>query len=303
MTTMQLKISFYGLATVIVAGFFGYFLSASVGGLDRFWILLGLGLVFVALCVLQILFIKDFWIFIVIAMQSLIIGFFSKVTLIGLGVFILVMLWAVWRGRGVALQGLKIDLSSINRAITPIIITAFSLLIAFVYTPTLISADLTVGQPVVVSIFSPALPFLESYVPGISLDMTMRNFLKAASGSLLPKEINALPQEERNTIIAQSEGQLLESLSNTFGIKVSARDSLSNIAVRAINAQLLKIPESYRQYIDLGFGLLVFLTIKGFGFIFVYVVYLLALLIYGLLRITNFISIVTEKVDKEIIQI
>ena len=51
---------------------------------------------------------------------------------------------------------------------------------------------------------------------------------------------------------------------------------------------------------NIGLGLLIFLTIKGFGFIFGYVIYLLALVIYGLLRVTNFISIGIEKVDKEV---
>ncbi len=303
MTTAQIKIGLYSLVTAIVAGFFGYFLSEFVGGLDIFWGLLVLGLVLVTLHVLQTLLIKDFWIFIVIALQALIMGFFAKANLIGLGVFIFFMLWSAWRGRGVVAQGLKIDLSTVNRVITPIVITAFSLLIAFVYTPTLISADMTVGQPLVVSIFSPTLPFLESYVPGISLDMTMRNLLKAASGSFLPKEISALPIAERNAIIAQSEAQLIQSLNDSLGIKIKARDSVSTLAGQAINAQLAKIPNEYRQYINLSLGLLIFLTIKGFGFIFDYFVYLLMLLIYFILRSTNFISIGTEKVDREIIQV
>ncbi len=301
MTTAQIKISVYSLVTAILAGFFGYFLNAAINDANSFWLPLVLGLFFLALFILQNLFIKDFWIFAIAGIQSLILGISSQVAIPGLMACIFFILWAAWRAKDLIAQGLKIDLRIVNRTTTPIAITALSVLIAFLYTPTLITKDLTISQPVIVSIFGPSLPFLNSYIPGLSLDMSVRDALKAASGSLLPREMRTLPIEQRDAVIAQSEGQLLQSLSDSLGVKVHARDSLLTVISSALNFQLSKIPKEYVQYIDISLGLLVFLTIKSFGFIFSYVIYLLALLIYTLLRLTNFISITTEKIDKEVV--
>ena len=137
--------------------------------------------------------------------------------------------------------------------------------------------------------------------------MTVGDFVKSAATGKISGFLGAVPQEFRSQIETQVSSQVLDELvgglSNQLGIAISKGDSISEVAQRAINSKLSKIPETSRTPILFGFGLLVFLTVKGLGSLYTYAVRLIAWLLYKLLLAVGFFKIATESVNRETVTV
>jgi len=71
----------------------------------------------------------------------------------------------------------------------------------------------------------------------------------------------------------------------------------------SVNSQLNDILERYKRYLPYGLAIAVFLTLRTFGFIFVWLAGLMTSIIFSLLRSLKIVGVGKEMVEREIIQI
>ncbi len=212
--------------------------------------------------------------------------------------------WSVRRGESMARQQLKIDIGAFSRAAAPIAITAIALVISVVYATRIISPEFTVSKAAVQSALAPAEPILRGFIPGFSLKSSISALvsrgLSGALGQFGGGSGGAMGGFGALAGAAAS-AQVTQALSQTLGVRVGMSDTVLDVLYRAANAQLAKIPQGVKPYIRAIFGALVFLTIKGFGFIFVYIAQFLVWLLFAIAKSTGFVRITTVSVVKEAI--
>lgn len=89
----------------------------------------------------------------------------------------------------------------------------------------------------------------------------------------------------------------------SLGININPEENIIDTTQKIVNGLLSKVPNQFRIFIIIGLGILIFFVINGGTFLFVWIIGLIAWLIYKLLLTTNFAHISLEKSQKETVSI
>ena len=225
--------------------------------------------------------------------------FASGVSLVWGAAAAIFFLFAANHGKSDATLGLKIDLRNLAHSVGPKTITAMAIIVSALYTSTAFGDNFSLSKPAAISILSPVIRSLSFFIPGVNAATPVGDALAGFTKNILAGQLAALPPAERDAAIRQATAKTLQSLEGALGTPISGRDSILDAVRRSANAGLAQIPQNFRPYILFGFAALVFLTIKGFGFLLVYIVYLVAWALHKLFLKVGFVKIVTEQVAKE----
>ena len=141
-----------------------------------------------------------------------------------------------------------------------------------------------------------AAPIVRGIFPGFSERMAMTDFLGALADERLPAGVPNRA-EVRGVLVRELMGQL-ERLTRT---RVTAGDTTSAFAERAINGGLRGVPESSRIYVLAAIGVLLFLALKGAAFFVNWLAVALGFLAYEFLLVFGFFYVVYENRSKEVI--
>lgn len=234
-------------------------------------------------------------------------GFGGTMLVVTFAVTASILFWAARRGEGIARQQLKIDIGSFVRAAAPLAITALALVMSVVYATRVIDPEFKISKSTVQSALVPAEPILRGFIPGFSLTSTVGDLVSQGLSGTMAQFSGGFGGGMGGGFGAMAgisaQSQVVQALSQTLGVRVGMGDTALDVLYRAANAQLAKIPEGAKPYVRAALGGLVFLTVRGFGFIFVYAAQLLVWLLFSISKSTGFLSVTIESVNKETVSV
>ncbi|MBI4992142.1 MAG: hypothetical protein HZB99_02895 [Candidatus Harrisonbacteria bacterium] len=304
--TSKPKVIGLGVIGVLLSGLFGFFLNLAVldNGSSQLLPALFSAVAFLIVFLLQTLFIKSKQIIgIIILLESLALTFvsirlFSSVILSAW--FLLILFWwlAVRMGREQLDNQLKIRFFQFEKAVMSYTLTALAIFISIIY---VVAGGGMVSEQNIKSILLPAEPLIQKfYFKDFSLNMTMTKLVESLVIKQLGAEAAALPISARNSLISQTVGQLSKQASQ-YGISFKGTDKIIDVLYGFVFNQIKKIPESFRAAIPIAVGALLFLTLKGVGSLFHWVIAIPAYLVYQLAILTGFARLALESRSREIV--
>lgn len=136
---------------------------------------------------------------------------------------------------------------------------------------------------------------VQKVLPRFSTKLNFGELLKMAVSRVRPE----LPEETSEILVADLTNRLEKSTNTAINLKENALDIIYNL----INGLLDKIPENLRLPTIIIFALMIFFVINGGAFIFVWLISILAWLIYKLMLTTDFARIKLERSQKETVSL
>lgn len=303
----KIKIGILAGVGAVASFAFGYALNALLSGSPVMLGVVALTAVCILLYILEACVIKGFSIYAaVLAVQTVVflaplLRYFSQGTLVASVLMYALLLLAGKRAQESAANNLKISIGRMSRAALPGMIAGVSLFVAALYTAPLVGVPWRVTEKTVASIAGPTDLVLRRVVPDFSLEMPVSAVIDAVGNSGLVPGLNELPAEARAELLAQSRGAILEQISSAVGAQISARTTVSRVLALLLQQGADKVPQEWHTVVIAIYGLLLFLTIKSFGFLVGYPVQWAAWGLYQLLLGAGFLHIASEPTSKETI--
>lgn len=265
--------------------------------------------VFTALFILQALMVHSWR---VLGMFAIVEGFamvslgfqsvgFTNATLLGGLITIIALVIAGRYGQGYTERTIAISIREAGNAVVPILMTAVTLCVTVAFTSGLSTNGLQFSRETILGIMKPGEWVVQRFIPGFRVEGTLKEFVRANSGSIFQGGIGAVPRALQDAAISGAITQLQETIEGMFAVRVGVNDSLVDIIERVVNSELRKIPESWHTSVWIGIGAIIFFTVKGFGALIGGVAKLIAALLYQLLLAVGFMQIGSESRQKEIV--
>ncbi len=306
------KVAIVGALGVLSATVFGFFLNLFIGGNSGAGAAAGfLGIGFLVIFLLQTLFLKSEKIVnLVLLLESLGMSafFFSRISLAILSAWVLLLLflWNASRsGRQELDNRLKISFFQIDKQTTYKAITALSVFISIAYASANGFSQTGISEKGLEVFLKPAEPFIQKLsISNFSFRMTAYQLADSIITEQAAKQLNvapsAVPASLKNEAINKTLSEL-EAQALGYGIRFKNSDTILKVIQNYIAKQLEKIPARWKAAIPFIFGLLVFLTIKGFGLIIRWLVAIPAYILYELSLTAGFSRLALESRTREII--
>lgn len=308
MDTSKIKISVFGGVAVITGILLGFFFSKALSG-GNLLLPMILAVVFLSLLSIQLLFIENKKLLALIVLAESLSAFalmpykFSGYLLIALALFCALMVRSSSLGQASAQESLKTNPNSPARVFLPGAITAFALITSFIYVTTFIGFEFNLTRDATRSLLAPLEYTTKTLIPDFSLDMKITGLLQSVIAFNPPGDLGTLTKDQLAQLVRESEGPLLEAISGALKVSVSRNDSVLDVLHRAALAQIVRIPADLKTPILFALGFLVFLTVRGLGYIVKYLSLGLTFILYKILLSAGFFRITTSSVEKQVLVI
>lgn len=306
------KIAVIGALGVLASGAFGFFLNlfingnSGAGGAAGFF-----GIGFLAVFLLQTLFLKSEKIInLILLLESLgmSVFFLGRLSLAVLSAWLL-LLFFLWIAAGSGKQELdnrlKINFFQVDRRTTYKAITALAVFVSIVYASANGFSQTGISEKGLEAFLKPAEPLIQKLeISNFSFQMTVYQLADAIitqqAAAQFGLEAKAVPASLKNEAINKTLVEL-KDMASGYGISFKNNDTILKVIQNYLARQLAKLPEQVRAVIPFGFGLLIFLTIKGFGLIIRWLAAIPAYILYQLALVTGFSRLSLESRSKEIL--
>jgi len=113
---------------------------------------------------------------------------------------------------------------------------------------------------------------------------------------------NLIPIEERQAYLIQFKEQIMNQMKSILGLDVlEPTAKLNDVLKESISGGILKLQDKFKDWFFTGWTIIVLLFILSIGRVYVWIISIVAFLIYELLIILKFIHIYVQPFNKEII--
>ncbi|MBI1961065.1 MAG: hypothetical protein HYS43_02210 [Candidatus Liptonbacteria bacterium] len=221
---------------------------------------------------------------------------FSIVYIIGTLAAFLILIWASIAGRRETQERLRIRFMTIAGRVFGWIVTAFAIIVTMLYISSVQFNEAPLSHQNFSRILLSANPILERIIPGLSLAQS----LQQAAFALADSRTASLPPEVRQLARTQTATTLREQATRVLGVPVNQNETVINILYKGFIANTTQPTNIVFFQIA---GILIFLSLKGFGFIVGIVLQPVAFLVYQVLLALGFAHIALEGRNKELIVI
>lgn len=225
----------------------------------------------------------------------------SAITVMLLLLGLALLIYAAWGGGAYQDRVLSISVRELGMALLPMAITAIALVTTIRYVVPITGNDFAISEKGIVGLLKPGEAIVGAFAPNFSFNMTLGDFVRANTGLLFAGQLAGVPESQKRELIAQAEVQFAQTIRQALNIAVGPKTALIDIVQQGINDQLQKIPKEWRGWVWIGFGVLVFLTIKGLASLLGAPVVWITWLVYQLLLLMGFARISYEEKQKEIV--
>jgi len=239
----------------------------------------------------------------------------SRLLLVSVGVFFLLLAAGLHRGRAVMTNSVRIKFFLIVRPMLPKAFTGFFIFISIVVYLSYFqwsTFNENVARRLSDELVNAANPALQVWVPGISVAGTLDEFLYSVAESQLKQErgsplelestFHQLPVPEQAKVIAAAREQLKTVVAQAIG-PVQGDESVKDIVFRALKeyTEDIRTRTDLTPFIGVGVVLLVFTTLKSLSFVMRWVIELLGLILYKVLMAVGFARITRIDAKRETI--
>jgi len=325
MNSKTIKIISLGLLTGIFSFLSFYFLNqgAVLGNLGSIWPIVIALFFFIIFFVLEVILIDDIGIlFIFIFFQSLLpfLAFTKsfdniKFLLIDFAILFIFTFWAAKKGRSFIENGLKINFFSIAHRVVPKFFTGlllFIMILLYFNYVFLGRFNDNMGRQTFDQVANFIAPAFEIWLPGISLDLSIKENLEESARAQLQKSkiellekgvnLDEITPSQREELVKQTALQIEENIEEAVG-ELDHNQTVREFAYSTIENRVDKLSPTAKIFAGGGVFLILFFLIKGIAFILYPIIEFIAFVIYHLLLMTGFTHISLESRQKEIINI
>jgi hypothetical protein len=293
-----------------------------------FWISFFSGGFFVALAVLNSIFIKSNGRLQLITLTETLVAigiFYQRLypniswVLIGAAaVFFVLIFIASGRGMKVLTNSVKIHFLEVAKVVAPKIMTAFLIFLSVVVYLNYFEWNKfneKIGKELVNQTLNASNPVLKVMVTGASFDQKVGDFLKAFVDAELRKvktdvvsrnagdakiDFRQLPPTTRAGIVDQAAKEAQKALENMVG-PVNPDETLKDLIYRLAKNYLVNLSPQLKAMFGVIVGISVFFFFKGIAALLYWLVYFLAFLIYKFLLAVNFAHVGLETRSREFV--
>ncbi|MEK7513210.1 MAG: hypothetical protein AAB601_03340 [Patescibacteria group bacterium] len=218
---------------------------------------------------------------------------------------------ATARGAKFLAESVEVQFFGVAKNVLPKAVTAFLLMVSALGYLNYFEwggFNRTVGQALVDEVVAASAPAVSLWLPGVSVDGTVDEFLKGFALNQLRNikpdvvsrtladfqgTFNDLPAETRTAMVHQVAGQLQESLGKLIG-PMEPETPFTEAVYAGIVSYAAKFPQNVRLGAGALLALLAFGSLKGIAALFYWLIEFLAFLAYKFLLLTNFAHVATE---------
>jgi hypothetical protein len=319
---------------IVVLAAIGIIFSFSFGLFSKFFILdsqwnfllfaVLAGTVFLAFFLLNIFFIKTFWIHALIILGeslALSVAFydnFSFTILIGAVIGFLFLIQASSAGRAEIDNMLKIKFSQVGRKSLPKAITAIALFLGFAYLGIFAPLDsfilgkgnfelkqFFISKSSLEAAISPLnkIDSLKNLMPGIDFSLPVGEIIKNMAVSQVEQnpQLKSLPASLKKPLINQAVQASEKQLVNFVGSPVDMKAKIADVIYNWLLDRFTGLPDTFKAIISIGVAFLVFLTIIGFIWPVRLIATFFAYIFYEIFLATGFSVKMMEERSREIV--
>ncbi len=202
---------------------------------------------------------------------------------------------AYWRGQAGINNTIKIHFHDIQHIVLSTAIFGLILFGTIIYLSSINIENMYVEKKPILYVIQLNESIINKLLPGFSTKISFNDLVQM----LLKKTNQQLPLEDIDLGVANVNQQI----SRLAGINIHSQKNIIDVLQEIINGLLVKVPEQLKILIVIGLGIIIFFTINGGTFIFIWIIGFLTWLIYKLILTTNFAHISLEKSQKETISL
>jgi len=292
------------LISALLALAYGYFYSQFTLAANYLALLAALmmGVVYLALFLVKSLVIENrSWIIKSIIVDVLMISaFFWKTApaawlVLGLALTMLLFFVADWRGKQELDNMIKIRFRELKLTVISTAFLSLVFISLFLYISVLDFNQIKLSRAPFDYAVRSSESLVQKVLPTFSTKLNFGELLKMAISKARPD----LPPENSDALITDLTDKIERSTNTVINLQENALDVIYNL----INNFLNKIPQNLRLPVIIAFALVMFFIINGGAFIFIWLISLLAWLIYKLMLTTNFAHITLERSQKETVSL
>lgn len=318
------KITVLAVLGIFFASVFSYFLNSFFIGYETTPLAISLAALigFLIVFLFQSLFIKSLWrVNLIIFLESagLLAGFYERifaplqgkeidiVSLILFWAVFVLLIWANWNGKREMENFLKVRFWRIGKVVLPkaiaVVALAASVLFVFPSSPLTAGFQLPISSAVLEKFFAPASGILQKFIPGFDVSLSVAELTKNLAEQQIAKlpETKILPKAAQQQLIAKAMKDFEGQIANIFGLGINPKLKITDIAYEALKNKFEGLPENLKLVALLGIAALLFLTIEGVAIPFRWLVTVIAFIVYEILLMTGFATIMLEGKSREII--
>lgn len=247
--------------------------------------------------------------FLVILLETIaFMAFFYNEDLRLLGIVAAVTLallfWGDIAGRSEMKNNIEIKFFKTAKPVLKKIITAIVFLTVVLYLPNVNKDNILISKRNFQFFFDGTIGFAEKFYPEINFRSSFGDMTKSVARLELMQqsEFKNLSEYQQEKILKQASAQISELINKNLNLDIAPGEKLSdafyNFLVSVLEGWRVKFGENFL----IGWAVIVFLTVRGFGIIFQWLISIISFLAYELLLATNFFQIIGESRTKEIVQ-
>jgi len=318
------KIIILAILGIVFASVFSYFLNSFFINYQTTTLTISVGALagFLIIFLFQSLFIKSLWrVNLIIFLQSigLMAGFYKRilaplqgkeidiVPLILFWLMFAFLVWANWSGIRETRNLLKVKFWRISKIVLPKAIAAIALagsvLFVFPSSPLTVGFQLPISSSSLEKFLTPASGILQKFIPGFDVSLSVAELTKSLAERQIAKlpEAQRLPKSAQQQLIAKAMKDFEGQIANVFGSDINPKLKITDIAYEALKNKFEELPENLKFIVILSIAALLFLTIEGVAIPFRWFITIIAFIIYEILLMTGFATIMLEGKSREII--
>jgi len=296
-----------GILLALATGYgYAQYLSGQLSWSVLFFILTA----FASVSALQTLFIKSFKRGLVVSVLKVIaiLVFFitSGIEILSLAAAasLLFVLWGNVSGRSEMKSRLKIKFLKVAQLVLQKFTTALALMFVILYLPRVGGVSALIPADGFRSFFDSTARAVNNFYPQINLTSSVDNFARSIAEEGLQNSgaWNSIAASGENTVLAQTSSQMVSAMAEKLGINLSGRENLSDVLYNFVNGILNKWRGASEYWFVIGWAIMIFIVLRGFGTVFYWLAGFVAFLLYQILLATGFVRIEGEAKMQEIIE-
>ncbi|MEK7195317.1 MAG: hypothetical protein AAB655_01335 [Patescibacteria group bacterium] len=296
--------------TVLSAAAVSFLYRGYIADGYSFWFLSGGLVLFAAFSVIQSLLTKSPGRrFLVILLKTIaLLSFFyyyDTLLLVATGVAVFVfLLWGESTASSELENTLEIKFFKTAGIILRKITTALVLLFVGLYLPLWMQSNTLIPQDNFLTFFNWTANFVTTVYPEINLNSTFGKFTENIAVFILSdnQTFKDLPPQGRQAAIAQTAKQIADGFSKSVGANISPDEPVSDFVYRYTTKSLADWRSRFDNLFIAVWALVVFIFIRGFGFLFYSIAAVVSFLLYQILLSTGFIHLIGESRTHEIVE-
>jgi len=323
MKTKIIKILSLSVFTVFASLLTFYFLNQALitGTISGLWPAIVSFLVFVSLITLEVLFIADFKVLMLLTfvetMVPIFVFQFDNFQFL-FWIFILFFLFVYWgeeKGLIVLKNSVEIKFVQIAKEIIPKIVTGLLIFLVFLLYFHYVSMghfDKNVAKRTFDKVLNSFNPALKIWVPDASFDMTVNELLnklaltelERSKIDLLKQNINLaeLSDQEKQALIADTVKSFKEKFENNLG-EIKENQTVRSKLFGVLNDKISNLPAVAKKISGGGFLLIIFFILKSLALLLYPLIEFIAFILYKSLLALNFANVDLEDARREVIKI